>query len=77
MSTQLRNLGCGCRVYVNGRGAHEGRCDEGMRLEAELVEAVEDANYLDGSRPDVEPRAYAADRALTAHDSEGGANAEL
>ena len=69
MSTRLRNLACGCRVYVNGRGAHEGRCEEGMRLEAELVEAVEEANRLDGSRPDAEPRAYSADRALTNHDS--------
>ena len=69
MSTQLKELACGCRVYVNGRGAHEGRCEEGKRLEAELVEAVEDANHLDGSRPDAEPRAYAADRALSAHDN--------
>lgn len=71
MSTRLKDLACGCRVYVNGAGAHEGRCEEAKRLETELVEAAEQAGSFDGSRPEAEQRAYAADRALTAHDTEG------
>lgn len=70
MSSRLKDLPCGCRAYVGGAGATEGRCPAGMRLEAELVEAAREASPFDGSKPRAEQRSIAADRALLAHDGE-------
>lgn len=66
---EVKELQCGCVIYMNGAGMAKRRCSQGERLDADLREAFAASAWMEGSRPAEEEKVLAADRALVEHDN--------